>query len=208
VRLRKLGGQVGAPDIVPPCAICCQIRGKVRTFLARRARVPGSNRRPDERSMRGQHIHRCVAVPGRLELPTFGLGNRCSIRLSYGTARGAMYHRTGAEVIRFPSARSGRCGAPRETEKPDAMRRVPPGSGPLSRGPHFPGLMPAPVTILHFAYVVVEHRAEILRCDRGDILIALGHASRERSRCVPRITSNHRKISAPKLAGSRCDTRR
>ena len=28
-----------------------------------------------------------VAVPGRLELPTFGLGNRCSVRLSYGTAR-------------------------------------------------------------------------------------------------------------------------
>src|SRR5262245_7767185 len=27
-----------------------------------------------------------LAVPGRLELPTFGLGNRCSIRLSYGTA--------------------------------------------------------------------------------------------------------------------------
>ena len=30
-----------------------------------------------------------LAVPGRLELPTFGLGNRCSIRLSYGTARDA-----------------------------------------------------------------------------------------------------------------------
>ena len=30
-----------------------------------------------------------VAVPGRLELPTFGLGNRCSIRLSYGTVRRA-----------------------------------------------------------------------------------------------------------------------
>jgi hypothetical protein len=26
-----------------------------------------------------------LAVPGRLELPTFGLGNRCSILLSYGT---------------------------------------------------------------------------------------------------------------------------
>src|ERR1700734_2235211 len=26
-----------------------------------------------------------VAVPARLELATFGLGNRCSIRLSYGT---------------------------------------------------------------------------------------------------------------------------
>jgi hypothetical protein len=27
-----------------------------------------------------------MAVPARLELATFGLGNRCSIRLSYGTA--------------------------------------------------------------------------------------------------------------------------
>jgi hypothetical protein len=26
-----------------------------------------------------------LAVPARLELATFGLGNRCSIRLSYGT---------------------------------------------------------------------------------------------------------------------------
>jgi hypothetical protein len=30
-------------------------------------------------------LRRALAVPGRLELPTFGLGNRCSIRLSYGT---------------------------------------------------------------------------------------------------------------------------
>ena len=28
-----------------------------------------------------------MAVPGRLELPTFGLGNRCSIQLSYGTGK-------------------------------------------------------------------------------------------------------------------------
>lgn len=27
-----------------------------------------------------------MAIPGRLELPTYGLGNRRSIRLSYGTA--------------------------------------------------------------------------------------------------------------------------
>ena len=27
-----------------------------------------------------------LAIPGRLELPTFGLGNRCSVLLSYGTA--------------------------------------------------------------------------------------------------------------------------
>jgi hypothetical protein len=26
-----------------------------------------------------------LAIPGRLELPTYGLGNRRSIRLSYGT---------------------------------------------------------------------------------------------------------------------------
>ena len=28
---------------------------------------------------------RHIAVPARLELATFGLGNHCSIRLSYGT---------------------------------------------------------------------------------------------------------------------------
>jgi hypothetical protein len=30
-----------------------------------------------------------MAIPGRLELPTYGLGNRRSIRLSYGTANPA-----------------------------------------------------------------------------------------------------------------------
>jgi hypothetical protein len=28
-----------------------------------------------------------MAVPARLERATFGLGNRCSIRLSYGTVK-------------------------------------------------------------------------------------------------------------------------
>jgi hypothetical protein len=28
-----------------------------------------------------------LAIPGRLELPTYGLGNRRSVQLSYGTAQ-------------------------------------------------------------------------------------------------------------------------
>lgn len=32
-----------------------------------------------------QSAARALAIPGRLELPTYGLGNRRSIRLSYGT---------------------------------------------------------------------------------------------------------------------------
>jgi hypothetical protein len=36
-----------------------------------------------------------VAVPARLELATFGLGNRCSILLSYGTAKQSFYFKTG-----------------------------------------------------------------------------------------------------------------
>jgi hypothetical protein len=35
-----------------------------------------------------------VAVPARLELATFGLGNRCSILLSYGTAKQRFYFKT------------------------------------------------------------------------------------------------------------------
>lgn len=34
----------------------------------------------------GPALRMVLAIPGRLELPTYGLGNRRSIRLSYGTA--------------------------------------------------------------------------------------------------------------------------
>ena len=36
---------------------------------------------------------RALAIPGRLELPTYGLGNRRSIRLSYGTTACAISRR-------------------------------------------------------------------------------------------------------------------
>lgn len=37
-----------------------------------------------------------MAIPGRLELPTYGLGNRRSIRLSYGTEHPQLTADTGA----------------------------------------------------------------------------------------------------------------
>lgn len=53
-----------------------------------------------------------MAIPGRLELPTYGLGNRRSIRLSYGTTA----HATSAKADAFLSDRpafhqSGQKGA-------------------------------------------------------------------------------------------------
>ena len=35
-----------------------------------------------------------VGAPGRVELPTNGLGNRCSIHLSYGADARRLYYRT------------------------------------------------------------------------------------------------------------------
>ena len=49
-----------------------------------------------------------VVAPGRVELPTFGLGNRCSIHLSYGAnVKLAHYlmaiygHKDGGEASQF-----------------------------------------------------------------------------------------------------------
>ena len=44
--------------------------------------------------------HDKLAIPGRLELPTYGLGNRRSIRLSYGTAEPTERRVTGAVHIK------------------------------------------------------------------------------------------------------------
>src|SRR5712691_7741614 len=58
-----------------------------------------------------------MAVPGRLELPTFGLGNRCSIQLSYGTGRLYLARENPAQYERrLPSlepstVEHGQCGA-------------------------------------------------------------------------------------------------
>jgi hypothetical protein len=35
-----------------------------------------------------------MVAPGRVELPTFGLGNRCSIHLSYGAVRAQLKYLT------------------------------------------------------------------------------------------------------------------
>jgi hypothetical protein len=48
--------------------------------------APWQSRRAGDAVFRPSNY--AMAVPTRLELVTFGLGNRCSIRLSYGT-RGA-----------------------------------------------------------------------------------------------------------------------
>jgi hypothetical protein len=46
--------------------------------------VPDRCHRPRDPS---RNVLILLAVPARLERATFGLGNRCSIRLSYGTKR-------------------------------------------------------------------------------------------------------------------------
>lgn len=75
------------------------------------------SRRPSAANKDGQDSQ-AMAVPGRLELPTFGLGNRCSIRLSYGTigyltsdpnflGDGQRWHQNGwFELCRFCPVRS------------------------------------------------------------------------------------------------------
>ena len=39
-----------------------------------------------------------VVAPGRVELPTFGLGNRCSIHLSYGADKHDYYLTHGSTI--------------------------------------------------------------------------------------------------------------
>jgi hypothetical protein len=52
---------------------------------------------------------RALAIPGRLELPTYGLGNRRSIRLSYGTEA--------------PAGKCGRLEAPYQSSRMIASLR-------------------------------------------------------------------------------------
>jgi hypothetical protein len=53
-----------------------------------------------------------LAVPARLELATFGLGNRCSIRLSYGTnSKKRVFRRVRRHKIQIAALYSIRCPA-------------------------------------------------------------------------------------------------
>jgi hypothetical protein len=53
-----------------------------------------------------------MAVPARLELATFGLGNRCSIRLSYGTnSKKRVFPRVRRHKIQIAALYSIRCPA-------------------------------------------------------------------------------------------------
>jgi hypothetical protein len=64
-----------------------------------------------------------LAIPGRLELPTYGLGNRRSIRLSYGTE---CHSRTAVAVMRPPYQSRG----PLATPLLRARAVISPSSGP------------------------------------------------------------------------------
>jgi hypothetical protein len=58
--------------------------GTERTTLVARAAINARNDAGCGILSRQTIIRSWMVAPGRVELPTFGLGNRCSIHLSYG----------------------------------------------------------------------------------------------------------------------------
>jgi hypothetical protein len=64
-----------------------------------------------------------MAVPARLELATFGLGNRCSIRLSYGTNKDKanLYHAGDRRAGRLAAGRAVRGGRDLKQTQPCAI---------------------------------------------------------------------------------------
>jgi hypothetical protein len=57
--------------------------GSTGKQVSNKMQLPGNGMKRMSRKYRGKVLTIMVA-PGRVELPTFGLGNRCSIHLSYG----------------------------------------------------------------------------------------------------------------------------
>ena len=128
---------------------------------------------------------RFLVAPGRLERPTNGLGNRCSIHLSYGATRGGNGRRVAEKFRRSPRrnrAMSRDSGSTRSALQFGDVTGLP----PILRFPEIQQRRSAFVVVLHGRLGVVESHLTNART----IPSCIARGLPRRCACAPRWRSN------------------